>query len=245
MDPKQRSSSRSSTGPKLTPTSPAPAMQSGIVVDPHGQQGYSHLVMPSIQTLAAPNKPSGTESFVPATYGTSGMTNWMSADAGPSASKPGDMSWRYSGESPTTPGATAYSTYSGQPPEQPWGTSVSGEAPTREDMAWSGYEAPPVRSLSYSSDNLASQQAHYPSFPGRPYASPLATTIPGIDTVPGSIDHQVALSAGAVASPGYQTWPQYQYAKPGEGYSAWYGEQRHHQSADQSEEHPPHVSSMY
>jgi hypothetical protein len=245
IDPKQRSSSRSSTGPKLTSTSSSPAMQSGLPHDPRAQQGYSHLAMPSMQAVAPQMKPSGTEGFSPATYGTSGMTTWMSVDASPSMSKSGDMSWRYSGETTTTPAASAYPAYPGQLPEPSWSTSVSGESSTREDITWSGYDAPPARSHSYSSDSMASQQAYYASVSGRQYASPHATTIPAIETVPGSMEHQMALSAGAVASPGYQTCPQYQYAKPSGSYSTWHGEQEHHQSADQSDEHPPHGSSMY
>ncbi|RKU46190.1 hypothetical protein DL546_008713 [Coniochaeta pulveracea] len=219
-------------------------MQNEIALDPRGQQGYTQLSMPSVQPVVPSNKTSGTESFVPATYGTSGMTNWMSADASPSATKSGDMSWRYPGESPTTPAVNAYSTYAGQTSDPSWSTSGHGEVPTREDMTWSGYEAP-VRSLSYSSDSMTSQQAHYAPFSGRPYAPSLATTIPGVDTVSGSMDHQVALSAGAVATPEYQSWPQYHYAKPGESYGQWYGEQRHAHPAEHSEEQPPHVSSMY
>jgi hypothetical protein len=40
-------------------------MQTGLPSDIHGQQGYPQLTMPSIQNMAPPMKPQGTESFSP------------------------------------------------------------------------------------------------------------------------------------------------------------------------------------
>jgi hypothetical protein len=200
---------RSSTGPKGTPSSTSLAMHNGIASDPQGQQAYLQLAMPSIHTVAPPTL---TERYTTATYGT---TNWMSVKASPSTFKSGDGSWEYQGGSPPTSAASTYSAYPGQPSKTCWSTSVSGDSSIEKDMSWSGYEAPPIRSRSYSSYSMTSQQAHYAPASCRPYVSPLVTTIPSIETIPGSMDHHVA---GAVASPGYQTWPQYQYARPGESY---------------------------
>ena len=58
------------------------------------------------------------------------------------------------------------------------------------------------------------------------YPAPIATTIPGIETVPGTtMDQNVSLSAGAVPPSSYASWQQsYSYSKPAEGYGGWYGE---------------------
>lgn len=285
QDTRQKSSSRSSMGPKIASASSSPAMQTGLPSDIHGQQGYPQLTMPSIQNMAPPMKPQGTESFSPEAkmpssasttrtfeYGHSGMTNWMSADASPSSSKPNDMNWRYPAESPITPATPAFSPYAGQgpPPSATWSASVSGEPSAREDMAWSSYPAPPPRSLSFGSDNIANQHQQYPPISqmgphsSRPYdrkaasmsadmyPPPIATTIPGIETVPGTtMDHHVSLSAGAVPSPHYATWQQYSYAKPSESYGTWYPEGTHQQqlgpgdAVHHSNEHQPPGGSMY
>ena len=188
------------------------------------------------------------------------MTNWMSADASPSSSKPSDMNWRYPAESPITPATPAFSPYPGQgpPSSATWSASVSGEAAGREDIAWASYPAPPPRSMSFGSDSMASQHQQYPpisqmgAHSSRPYAPPIATTIPGIETVPGTtMDHHVSLSAGAVPSPHYATWQQYSYAKPGESYGTWYGEGAQQQplgpgeAIHHSNEHPPPGGNMY
>lgn len=61
---------------------------------------------------------------------------------------------------------------------------------------------------------------------GDMYPPPIATTIPGIETVPGTtMDQNVSLSAGAVPPSSYAPWQQsYSYSKPGDGYGGWYGE---------------------
>jgi hypothetical protein len=191
-------------------------------------------------------------------YGHSGMTNWMSADASPS-SKPNDMNWRYPAESPITPATPAFSPYQGQgpPPAATWSASVSGEPSAREDMAWSSYPAPPARSMSFGSDSMTNQHQQYPPIShmghhsSRPYAPANATTIPGIETVPGTtLDHHISLSAGAVPSPHYATWPQYSYAKPGESYGTWYAEGTQQplgpgEAVHQSNEHHQAGSNIY
>lgn len=195
------------------------------------------------------------------------MTNWMSADASPSSSKPSDMNWRYPAESPITPATPAFSPYAGQgpPPSATWGASVSGEPSAREEMAWSSYPAPPPRSLSFGSDHPSqyppiSQMGPQSSRPfdrkatsmsADMYSPPIATTIPGIETIPGTtMDQNMSLSAGAVASPHYATWQQYSYAKPGDNYGQWY-EGGHQQPlgpgehVQHSNEHQPTGSNMY
>jgi hypothetical protein len=201
------------------------------------------------------------------------MTNWMSADASPSSSKPSDMNWRYPAESPITPATPAFSPYAAQggaPSPATWNAQVGGESSAREDMAWSSYPAPPARSLSFGSDSMTSHHQQYPpisqmgphsnrpydrksaSMSAEMYPPPIATTIPGIETVPGTtMDHHVSLSAGAVPSPHYATWQQYSYAKPGENYGTWYGEPGHQQPlgpgehVQHSNEHPPPGSNIY
>lgn len=170
------------------------------------------------------------------------MTNWMSADASPSSSKPGDLntSWRsYPGDSPITP---AFSPYTPHAP--PSSATWSGSEPSsRDDIAWSSYPAPPSRSLSFGAEGMTGHQS-YPSISqvsnhssrgydrksssvsADMYPPPIATTIPGIETVPGTtMDHNVSLSAGAVPPSSYASWQQsYSYSKPAESYGGWYGE---------------------
>ena len=176
------------------------------------------------------------------------MANWMSPDAGPNTSKPSDMNpnWRsYPSESSITPAFSPYTPHG--PQSATWSAAPMGSEPSRDDLAWSssGYPAPPSRSMSFGGggDGMASQQDPATSQMGGGvgrlydrkssamssdiYPSPIATTIPGIDTVSGiSHDHHSAISAGAVPPAGYASWqqPYQQYSKPPEGYSAWYGE---------------------
>ncbi|KAK4461861.1 hypothetical protein QBC42DRAFT_87234 [Cladorrhinum samala] len=256
QDTRQKSASRSSVGPKVPSATSSPAMQTGIPSDIHGQQHYPQLTMPSIQNMPPPMKPPGTESYTPDSkmpssasssrtydYGNHGMTNWMSADASPSSSKPSDLntSWRsYPAESPITPAFSPYTPHA-PPPSATWSASVGSEASARDDIGWSSYPAPPARSLSFGSESVSSQQ-HYPSMQvssGR-YPPPIATTIPGIDTVPGTtLEHSVSLSAGAVPSTSYGSWQHsYSYSKPNEGYSGgWYSEPGTHHADQHSAGH--------
>ena len=63
VETRQKSGSRSSVGPKIPSASSSPAMQPGIPSDIHGQQPYPQLTMPSIQNMAPPMKPSGSDSY--------------------------------------------------------------------------------------------------------------------------------------------------------------------------------------
>ncbi|KAH6845369.1 hypothetical protein B0I37DRAFT_392503 [Chaetomium sp. MPI-CAGE-AT-0009] len=254
VDTRQKSGSRSSVGPKVTSASSSPAMQPGIPSEIHGQQPYPQLAMPPIQNMAPPMKPSGSDSHPSDSkssstrayeYGQHGMSSWMSADASPSSSKPSDMNatWRsYPGDSPVTP---AFSPYTPHAPTSSvaWSASVGSDSSSRNDIAWSSYPAPPPRSMSFGAESM-SGHPHYPSM-SQPsshssrgydrksssvsadmYPPPIATTIPGIETVPGTtLDPNVSLSAGAVPPSSYSSWQQsYSYSKPGEGYGGWYGE---------------------
>jgi hypothetical protein len=127
-------------------------------------------------------------------------------------------------------------------------------------MHWSPYPAPP-RSLSFGAESMTSHPQQYPpmsqvsphtgrpydrksgSVPNEMYPPPIATTIPGVETISGTtMDHQVSLSAGAVPPPNYDTWQQpYPYSKPSDGYGGWYGDH----GAHQPNEHPPPGSNMY
>jgi hypothetical protein len=203
------------------------------------------LVVPVTESLAVPSSATGR----PYEYGQQGVTNWMSTDASPSSSKPGEMgaSWTrtYPADSPLTPAFSPYTPHG--PPSATWSTPVGSEASSRDDAAWSSsYPAPPPRSMSFGADGMTGQQ--YPPMAAaagassRPYdrksstdmyPTAVATTIPGIDTIPGTtLGGNVSLSAGPVPS-SYASWPQssYAYSKPAEGYGAWYGE-----AGDQ---HPP------
>ncbi|KAK1769613.1 hypothetical protein QBC33DRAFT_328330 [Phialemonium atrogriseum] len=281
QDTRQKSASRSSVGPKIASASSSPAMQSGLPSDMHGQQPYPQLTMPSIQNMAPPMKPPGSESFPPEAkmpsgasgarnfdYGHAGMTNWMSPDANPNSSKPGDLNatWRsYPTESPITPAFSPYTPHA-PPPSATWTTPVSAEPSSREDMHWSPYSAPPTRSLSFGAESMTSHPQQYPpisqvgphsgrpydrksgSVPSDMYQPPNSTTIPGVETISGTaMDHHVSLSAGAAPPPSYETWQQpYPYGKPGDSYGGWYGDQGAHQpQVHHPNEHPPPGSSMY
>ena len=209
-----------------------------------------------------PSSASSTRTF---DYGHGGVPNWMSPGAAPNSSKPADLNatWRsYPAESPITPAFSPYTPH-GPPPSATWGaTPVGGETPSREDMHWSSYPAPPSRSLSFGSDAMTSHPQPYPpisQMASRPYdrkpsgmsaemyPSPIATTIPGVETIPGTtIDQQGSLPAGAVGPAGsYEAWQQpYPYSKPGDAYEGWYGDQG---SGEQSSSHSQHQpgSSMY
>lgn len=277
QDTRQKSASRSSVGPKIASASSSPALQTGLPSEMHGHPPYPQLTMPSIQNMPPPMKPSGSESYPPDSkmptsasssrpyeYGHQGMSNWMSADASPSSSKPSDLNatWRsYPTESPITPAFSPYTPHA-PPPSATWSASVGSESSSRDDMGWSSYPAPPPRSLSFGSESVASHQP-YPSISqmsghsSRPYERksssissemyppPIATTIPGIETVPGTtLEHNVSLSAGAVPPSSYGSWQQpYQYSKPAEGYGGWYGDagaQQHLGSGDHSTAEHPH-----
>jgi hypothetical protein len=199
----------------------------------------------AVRLANRPQVPSSTPSTRAYEYGQHGMTNWMSADASPSSSKPGDMNatWRsYPGDSPITPAFSPYTPH-GPPSSATWSASVGSESSSRDDIAWSSYPAPPPRSMSFGAEGMTGHQ-QYPSMShvgghssrgydrksssvsADMYPPPIATTIPGIETVPGTtLDQNVSLSAGAVAPSSYAPWQQsYSYSKPGEGYGGWYGD---------------------
>ena len=221
------------------------------------------------QPTKAVKVPPSASSTRPYEYGHHSMTNWMSADASPSSSKPSDLNatWRsYPAESPITPAFSPYTPHA-PPPSATWSASVTSESSSRDEIGWSSYPAPPPRSLSFGSESVASHQ-QYPSISqmsnhsSRPYdrksssmssemyPPPIATTIPGIETVPGTtLEHNVSLSAGAVPPSSYGSWQQpYPYSKPSEGYGGWYGEAGTQQHIGSGEHHPPehsHSGSIY
>lgn len=295
QDTRQKSTSRSSVGPKTASVSPSPALPKGLPSDIPARNTYPQLTMPSIQNMPPPMKPAGSESYPPDSkgeyravaiqedagdfvdktetikvpssasssrsyeYGNHGMTNWMS-DTSPSSSKPSDLNatWRsYPTESPITPAFPPYTPHA-PPPSATWSTSMASEPSTREDLAWSSYPAPPPRSLSFGGESMSNQQypsvSHMSSHSGRAYdrksssmsadmyPAPIATTIPGIETVPGTtLEHQVSLSAGAIPPSNYGSWqPSYSYSKPADGYGGWYGEAGAQQHLGSAEAHPEH-----
>ncbi|KAK3337110.1 hypothetical protein B0T19DRAFT_60884 [Cercophora scortea] len=278
QDTRQKSASRSSVGPRIASASSSPAMQTGMPSDIHGQQPYPQLTMPSIQNMPPPMKPPGTDTYASDSkgssstassrayeYGHHGMTNWMSADASPSSSKPSDLTWRsYPSESPITPAFSPYTPHA-PPPSATWSASVGSESSSRDDIAWSTYPAPPSRSLSFGAEShqqypSISQMSGHSSRPydrksssisAEMYPPPIATTIPGIETIPGTtLEHNVSLSAGAIPPSSYGSWQQsYPYSKPAEGYGGWYGEAGAQQHLGPGEPHPSeHAhsgSSMY
>ncbi|KAK4105302.1 hypothetical protein N658DRAFT_482821 [Parathielavia hyrcaniae] len=265
VDTRQKSGSRSSVGPQVSSSSSPPAMQAGLPSDGHAQQSYPHLAMPTMQNMAPPMKSSGSDSYSTdskmssSAYGQHGVTNWMSADASPSSSKPGDMSasWRsYPADSPITTAFSPYTPHAPQP-SATWSASVGSESSAKDDIAWSPYSGPTPRSMSFGAESMAGHQP-YPSMSQvgahssrgydrksssvstDMYSPAVATTIPGIETVPGTtLDQNVSLSAGAVPPVSYTSWQQpYSYSKPGEGYGGWYG--------DAGDQHSPgHGHSYY
>ena len=289
LDTRQKSTSRSSVGPKIASASSSPAMQAGIPADIHGQQPYPQLTIPGTQNMPPPMKPPGSENYPPDSksksiletegsypkgmfaklpqvpsstrpyeYGHQGMTNWMSADASPSSSKPSDLNatWRsYPADSPITPAFSPYTPHA-PAPSATWSASVGSEPSSRDDIAWSSYPAPPSRSLSFGAESMTSHQ-QYPSISqvsnhssraysrksssvsSDMYAPSIATTIPGIETVSGTtMDQNVSLSAGAVPPSSYASWQQsYSYSKPAESYGGWYGEAGTHQQLGPGDQH--------
>ncbi|KAK3394733.1 hypothetical protein B0H63DRAFT_56213 [Podospora didyma] len=242
QDTRQKSSSRSSNMP--------PPMK------PPGTESYT----------PDSKMPSSASSSRPYEYGHhGGMTNWM-ADSSPSSSKPSDLNttWRtYPSESPITPAFSPYTPHA-PPPSATWSASVGSESSSKDDMAWSSYPAPPPRSLSFGAESMTSHQ-QYPSIsqmsshsgrsydrkPGSMasdmYPPPIATTIPGIETVPGTaLEHGVSLSAGAVPSSTYGSWQQpYSYSRPSESYGGWYGESGSQQHEQHPSGHSHSGSNMY
>lgn len=219
------------------------------------------------KALLVPSSASTTRAY---DYGHQGMTNWMSADASPSSSKPSDLNatWRsYPAESPVTPAFSPYTPHAPPPHSATWSASVGSESSSRDDM-WSSYPAPPSRSLSFGAESVTGHQ-QYPSISqmsshsSRPYdrksgsissdmyPPPIATTIPGIETVPGTtLEHNVSLSAGAVPPSSYGSWQQpYPIPRQTESYGGWYGEAGSQQHLGSGEQHPPEHShsgsSMY
>jgi hypothetical protein len=190
----------------------------------------------------------------------------MSADASPSSSKPSDLnaSWRsYPTDSPITPAFSPYTPHA-PPPSTTWSASVGSESSSRDDIAWSSYPAPPARSLSFGAESMTSQQ-QYPSMSqvsshssraydrksssvSDMYPPPVATTIPGIETVPGTtLEQNVSLSAGAVPPSSYAPWQQsYSYSKPAESSGGWYGDTGTHQHLGSGDQHSyGHTHSGY
>ena len=77
QDTRQKSASRSSVGSKMASNSSSPALQTGLPSDMHGQAPYPHLAMPSIQSMAPPMKPSGSESYSPESKCKSKILLWL------------------------------------------------------------------------------------------------------------------------------------------------------------------------
>lgn len=167
-------------------------------------------------------------------------TNWMSSDASPSSSKPGELNatWRsYPPESP------AFSPYTPHAPPHSATWATPSDSGSREDMWQSSYPPPPpTRTMSQGGESMSSY-GQYPAPPhgssGRPYdrksASMSEMYPPPIVTsamdgsATSAVDPHGSLSAGAVPPPTYGSWqPPYSYSsKPGEspyGSSGWYGE---------------------
>ncbi|KAL1880811.1 hypothetical protein VTK73DRAFT_4981 [Phialemonium thermophilum] len=174
QDTRQKSSSRSSVGPKIASASSSPAMQTGLPSDMQGHHTYAQMSMAPIPNMAPPMKPSAANSLPPeakvvpsASTGrgyeyAQGVTNWMSAD--PAVSKPGDLNatWRsYPAESPITPAFSPYTPHA-PGPAATWAAGVSGEAAARDDMHWSSYSAPPARSMSFGAESMTGHHQQYP-----------------------------------------------------------------------------------
>lgn len=209
---------------------------------------------------------SGRQSF---DYSHSGMTNWMSADASPSSTKPSDLSWRsYPQESPITPAFSPYTTHAA-PPSATWTSDATGRG--SDDLGWS-YPPPPPRSLSFGSDTMSSHhsQQAYPSISqmtsghhhhnnnGSSHRSSSSSydrkssaaaamsdlyqsPTTGVDSIPGTtLDHHVSLTAGAVGTTAYASWQQpYSYGKDGSDAYVGWGD---HGATTTSE---GHAASMY
>ena len=155
---------------------------------------------------------SGRQSF---DYSHSGMTNWMSADASPSSSKPGDLnaSWRsYPQESPITPAFSPYTTHAA-PPSATWTPQSEAAGRGSDDLGWS-YPPPPPRSLSFGSDTMSShhsqhQQQAYPSISqmtsGHHHHSNNSSSGGGGRSSSSSYDRKSSAAAAAAMSDLYQS----------------------------------------
>ncbi|RYP68426.1 hypothetical protein DL771_006690 [Monosporascus sp. 5C6A] len=177
-----------------------------------------------------------TSSSVPG-YG-HGMANWAgsqtAAVASPSSAgmhggMSSDSAWRhYSHQSPATPGFPPFGTH--QPhASSGWPPAPAGNEPiARSGDGWSSFPQP-TRSLSYSGETAGQ---YLPD--GLPYDRRASTTsdmypsqiATNTATMAGpSMDPRASLSAGAVPSASYATWPHpYQYTRSEDEYGDWYGE---------------------
>ncbi|KAL6403284.1 hypothetical protein AUP68_12624 [Ilyonectria robusta] len=88
--------------------------------------------------------------------------NWDPADASQSpGSKPADLNQTWRGYPPESPMSAQYSPFGPGPPSATW-TSADSEPGSRGDMPWGNYP-PPVRSMSYGGESLASHHSiHFP-----------------------------------------------------------------------------------
>ncbi|CAM1506854.1 Fc.00g064950.m01.CDS01 [Cosmosporella sp. VM-42] len=168
--------------------------------------------------------------------------SWIPADAAPSPiSKPGDLGTTWRSFPPESPLGSQFSPYSHPPLSSATWTSASSESGSRDDSTWGNYP-PPVRSMSYGGEPLASNHpTQYPSLPhsrqfdrrssalSDVYPPPLSVTVPGMDVGHTSgIDHLVPLSAGAVPPPTFEGWhnqhqqhSQLPYSKSGDVFGDW------------------------
>lgn len=238
-DPRQKSASRASVGPKITSASSSPAMSNGYpplnmappslkseTTDsyPPDMKSESKLQSPMFQGGSTKTNgfkvPPGASTARPyPEYGSHGMTNWMAPDSSPGRS--------FAHDSPMTPAFSSY-TQPGlpQPPPPNWTSPVPADS-SREDMYWGNFP-PPQRSFSFGTESVSSQAPQYP--PIQPmssrayerkaatmYSPPIAPTVMTPSTQYGASPSQ--------GPPGYNTWQQpYPNAKPDDGYGVWYGE---------------------
>lgn len=250
-------------GQQPYPQLSVPAIQSmAPPMKPPGSENYppdprsKSVLLPQRKELLSkhPQVSSSATGTRPYEYGHQEMTNWMSADASPSSSKPSDLNatWRsYPADSPLTP---AFSPYTPHAPTV--SATWSASEPSRDGVAWSSYPAPPSRSLPFGTEGMTSHQ-QYPSISqvsnhssrayvrkssssSEMYAPAIATTTPGIETVPGNtMDPNASLSAGTVPPSSYAPWQQsYPYSKPAESYGGWYGDAGTHQPLGPGAQHP-------
>lgn len=237
-------------GPKGPSASLSPVASSGNLAELSASQSFSPVPQQSSNVPPSTIKPSSTEVF-PADakaplgsspnpsfdFGGQPGGNWNSADASRSpGSKPADLNQTWRGYPAESPMSAQYSPFGPGPLSATW-TSADSEPGSRGDMPWGNYP-PPVRSMSYGGESLAS---HHPiQFPpghqGRQYdrrASTLSdvynpsmgVAAPGLETSGGpGMEPPGPISVGAAPPPAFGAWNEPQLPQQHPGYScpaAW------------------------
>lgn len=212
-----------SNGPKGPSVSSSPAALSGNLAELPKSQPFSPVPQ---QSSKMPFSKVKTEVFPPDTKVPLGSSTNRSfdledqpADASQSpGSRPADLNQTWRGYPPESPMSTQYSPFGPGPPSATW-TSADSEPGSLGDMPWGNYP-PPVRSMSYGGESLASHHPIY--FPPGPqgqqfdrrastlsgvYTPSMGVAVPGLETSGGpGMEPPGPISVGAAPPQVFGAW---------------------------------------